>query len=526
MIGKKDGWILNNYNKLKMTKIIRDINSARKNNYDMIIIGGGFYGVMLAYESTCRGLKTLLLEKNDFGSATSFNSLRIVHGGLRYLQSLDLHRFKESVGERKWFLKNFPNLTKPISCLMPLYNKGLQRNSIMWAALNLNDILSMSRNSEVEEKNSLLNGKVISTKKVKEIFPMVDTNELKGGAVWNDGAIDDSQLVILEILKASINNGSTALNYIEVKNIVQADNKVKGVIALDKESNTEIEFNSHIVLNSTGPWSRELAKTFHKDFESLFMYSIAWNILFDVDSLSEHALAITPPKDNAKAYFLRPWKGKLFAGTTHQAWDGIEENPIPNEDSINSFIDDLNLSIPNLNLTKDKILQIYSGLLPAKKQGTNEIAVREIIINHFEHGGPQGLYSLSGVKLTTSRLVAEKVLNKIFENKSIGKRKNIKFQAKTNVEYGIFEWNWNLENKELKEIIKSKAQNESVVHLQDLLLRRTTLGDNPINSLKYADKICDIIGWDKIKTIKEIEDLERYYSKRGFTISEKIGVLD
>ncbi|MBK8944257.1 MAG: FAD-dependent oxidoreductase [Ignavibacteriae bacterium] len=508
-----------------MTKIIRDINSAKNKNYDMIIIGGGFYGVMLAYESACRGLKTLLLEKNDFGSATSFNSLRIVHGGLRYLQSLDLHRFKESVGERKWFLKNFPNLTKPISCLMPLYNKGLQRNSIMWAALNLNDILSINRNNEVGEKNSLLNGKIISSKKVKDIFPMVDTKELKGGAVWNDGAMDDSQLVILEILKTAVDNGCTALNYFEVKSIVKEDNKVKGVIAVDEKSNSEVEFNSSIIINSTGPWSRELAKSFHKDFEDLFKYSIAWNILFDVDALSESALAITPPKDNAKAYFLRPWKGKLFAGTTHQTWDGVETNPIPTEESINNFIEDLNLSIPNLNLTKDKILQIYSGLLPAKKQGSNEIAVREIILNHAEQGGPQGLYSLSGVKLTTSRLVAEKVLNKIFENKNIGKRKSIKFSSKSNKEYGVFEWDWNLEDKEVREIIKSKFENESVVHLQDLLLRRSTLGDNPINALKYAEEICNILGWDKEKTENEIEDLKNYYTKRGLVISEKEGVL-
>ncbi|MCB0749713.1 MAG: FAD-dependent oxidoreductase, partial [Ignavibacteriae bacterium] len=285
-----------------MSKIIRDITKAKNNSYDLIIIGGGFYGVMIAYEASCRGLKTLLLEKNDFGSATSFNSLRIVHGGLRYLQSLDLHRFKESVGERKWFMKNFPNLTNPISCLMPLYNKGLQRNSIMWAALNLNDLLSVKRNKSIKPENNLLNGKVISKTKVKEIFPNVDTNELKGGAIWNDGSIDDSQLVLMEILKTASDNGCVPLNYMEVKDVIIADSQIIGVIAIDDETKEEIKFNSSIVLNSTGPWSRNLAKSFHKEFENLFNYSIAWNILFDKEALSDHALAITPPKENAKAY--------------------------------------------------------------------------------------------------------------------------------------------------------------------------------------------------------------------------------
>ncbi len=499
----------------------RDINSAKKNNYDLIIIGGGFYGVMIAYESACRGLKTLLLERNDFGSATSFNSLRIVHGGLRYLQTLDIHRFKESVGERKWFLKNFPTLTKPITCLMPLYNKGLQRNSIMWAALNLNDILSLNRNKSVPSQNNLLNGKVISAEKVKKIFPGVDTKELKGGAIWNDGSIDDSQIVLLEILKAASENGCTPLNYVEVKDIITKDNQIKGVVAIDKETNEEIKFNSSIVVNSTGPWSRTLAKNFHKDFKNLFKYSIAWNALFDIDALSDHALAITPPKDNAKAYFLRPWKGKLFAGTVHEELDKVKDNPMPSEESINSFIADLNLSIPNLNLTRNQILKIFTGILPVKKEGTDQLAVREVIIDHSEHDGPKGLYSLSGVKLTTSRLVAEKVLDKIFGKKLKQNRTEIKFPVKSEREYGIFDFNWDSskDTNGWKDILKSKIENEEVVHLQDLILRRTSIGNNPITAINQAPAISKLFDWDEEKIKNEINDLKEYYRNRGLAKS-------
>ncbi len=495
----------------------RDINSAKKNNYDLIIIGGGFYGVMIAYESACRGLKTLLLERNDFGSATSFNSLRIVHGGLRYLQTLDIHRFKESVGERKWFLENFPNLTKPISCLMPLYNKGLQRNSIMWAALNLNDILSLNRNKSVPSQNNLLNGKVISADKVKEIFPGVDTKELKGGAIWNDGSIDDSQIVLLEILKAASENGCTPLNYVEVKDIITKDNQIKGVVAIDKESNEEIQFNSSMVVNSTGPWSRTLAKNFHKDFKDLFKYSIAWNALFDIDALSDHALAITPPKDNAKAYFLRPWKGKLFAGTVHEELNNVKDIPMPSDESINSFIADLNLSIPNLNLTRDHILKIFTGILPVKKEGTDQLAVREVIIDHLKHGGPRGLYSLSGVKLTTSRLVAEKVVDKIFGKKLKQNRVEIKFPVKSEREYGIFDFNWDSskDTNGWKDILKTKIENEEVVHLQDLILRRTSIGNNPITAINQASAISKLFDWDDEKINNEINDLKEYYRNRG-----------
>ncbi len=495
----------------------RDIISAKKNNYDAIIIGGGFYGVMIAYESACRGLKTLLLERNDFGSATSFNSLRIVHGGLRYLQTLDIHRFRESVGERKWFMENFPNLTRPISCLMPLYNKGLQRNSIMWAALNLNDILSLNRNKSVPPKNNLLNGKVISAEKVKEIFPDVDTKELKGGAIWNDGSIDDSQLVLMEILKVASDNGCTPLNYVEVKNIITHENQIKGVVAVDKKTGNEIEFHSPIVINSTGPWSRKLAKSFHKDFNDLFKYSIAWNALFNIDALSDHALAITPPKDNAKAYFLRPWKGKLFAGTVHEELTDVKDIPMPSDKSIDSFIADLNLSIPNLNLKREHILKIYSGILPVKKEGTDQLAVREVIIDHSKHEGPKGLYSLSGVKLTTSRLVAEKVVTKIFGSNIT--RNEIKFPVKSEREYGIFDFNWDStkDRNGWKDILKTKIENESVVHLQDLILRRTSIGNNPLVAINQATTISKLFNWDEEKIINEINDLKEYYKKRGLS---------
>jgi glycerol-3-phosphate dehydrogenase len=162
----------------------RQIHLYSERDYDLIIVGGGIYGAMLALESVFRGLKPLLLEKSDFGAATSFNSLRIVHGGLRYLQTLDLLRHFESVRERRWFLKNFPDHVRPLPCLMPLYNKGIKRKTVFRAALLINDALSMRRNSGVMPERKLLNGKIIDRAEVVSAFPGVDEKGLKGAAVW------------------------------------------------------------------------------------------------------------------------------------------------------------------------------------------------------------------------------------------------------------------------------------------------------------------------------------------------------
>ena len=496
-----------------MNMILRDPEKAKDKIYDAIIIGGGIYGVMLSLIASQKGLKTLLLERDDFGGATSFNSLRIVHGGLRYLQKLDFHRFYESVSERKWFIKNFPEFVQPLPCLMPLYGKGLYRPSIFRAALLLNDILSMKRNKGLLDGSRLPGGRIISAKEVENIFPDVDTSGLKGGALWYDGSMPDSQRVLIELLKRSCSLGAEALNYFEAKELLKKGDNVAGVKALDSESKIYYNFNSKVVLNAAGPWCRKIASHFDKDYQNLFKSSIAWNVLFNKKAPSDHALAVTPKRPNAKIYFLRPWKGMLFAGTIHEPWNGITKNPLPSENSIKTFIDDLNSLVKNLNLKREDALHIYSGLLPAKENGSEKLAVREVILDHSESGGPKGLFSISGVKLTTARLVAEKTINKIFPEKEDKVSEFLNSQIKK--EYaGLFDFNWHPEKDDSswKEILLKIINNESVVHLDDLILRRTSIGDNPARAIDLARKICYLFGWDNERVENERERLKKSYN--------------
>src|SRR3989337_3339597 len=216
-----------------MTMIKRNLIEASNKQYDLIIIGGGIYAACLLLTASQAGKKALLLEKDDFGAATSFNNLRTVHGGLRYLQSLDVKRIFESVSERRWFFRNFPDLVKPLPCLMPLYGKGVYKPSIFRFALLLNDLLSFDRNKGVVHKRKLPNGKILSKTEVKEIYPQVDDNNLKGGAVWYDGAMPDSQKVLIEIVKWGCDLDGSALNYTEATDLLIKEGKVTAVRAVD-----------------------------------------------------------------------------------------------------------------------------------------------------------------------------------------------------------------------------------------------------------------------------------------------------
>ena len=299
-----------------MATIKRDPAKAAATTYDLVIIGGGIYGVMLALEAGKRGKRALLLEKDDFGGATSRNHLRTVHGGLRYLQSLDLPRFFESVPERRWFMTNFPALVHVLPCLMPLYGRGLMRPSIMRAGLLLNDILSIGRNQGLPAGGRLPMGRVIGRDSTRQLFPQVDRRGLKGAALWYDAAMPEHQRLLMELLRWACDLGATPLNYVEVENLLLHQGRVRGVVAADRVAAQNLEFRAPVVINAAGPWCRELAQKFDQDHPRLLRRRLLlFNILFRTRALSAYALALVPPSRPGHTYFVHNWQGRLLAGT-------------------------------------------------------------------------------------------------------------------------------------------------------------------------------------------------------------------
>lgn len=501
-------------------KISRNLSTAEQNTYDLIAIGGGIYGVALVLEAARRGLRALLLECADFGGATSYHSLRIVHGGFRYLQTLDLPRFYESVGERRWFLQTFPELVKPLECLMPLYGRGIRKPPVLSTALRINDWLSFDRNRGVREDRHLNDGKVVSTDAVKALFPQVDPDGLLGGAIWYDACMPDSQRLLVGMLRWACGLGATTLNYVKARSLLQADGQVVGVLAEDLMTGECHEYRANRVINSAGPWCRELARDWDRDIPELFRASIAWNVLFDRPTLSSAALAVEPKKPGAQTYFLHPWKGRLLAGTIHDPWSGdITDTPMPSPERVAAFIDDLNLTIPDLDLTESDVLRVFSGLLPAKESGSNELAKREAIFDHAAVGGLKGLYSISGVKFTTARLVAEKTISKVFgqfNGVSLSDPKVATPPPEASQDRGNFDYHWypNSQDVAWQVELRQLIAEESVQHLDDLILRRTSLGDNPERASSIAPTLCQLWDWDEERCQEEINRVRRYYELR------------
>lgn len=489
-----------------MTKIERNLKKCSDESYDLVIVGGGIYGVMLSYEAARRNLRSIMLEKNDFINATSLNHLRTVHGGLRYLQSLDLPRFKESVTERKWYLQYFPQYVTPMPCLMPLYGKGVYRNPILRAGIILNDILSFNRNKNVTQNRHLPNGKILYPKKIEEVFPKVDKQGLKGGAVWYDANIEEFQRLMMEVIKTATASGATVLNYVEARELLKTgDNTTAGVRAKDTETNEIYEFKAPKVINAAGPWSRDMADAFDKDHYDLFKKRLLlWNVLFDREALSKYALGLSTKKGGGHTYFFHPWKNRLLVGTGEIVVEKNENETTVPRIEMEKFIGDLNNMVPELNLSENDVQKIYSGVLPAKENGS--LANREVIFDHGINNGPKGLYSISGVKFTTARLVADKTLSKMFpQNK---KQSHDSILQKNPPENLSFNYDWTPNTDEDLKTLKDIIDNESVLHLPDLLLRRTSLADNPKRALEILPKLKPLFDYNDTQWNEEIKKLK------------------
>jgi len=476
----------------------RDIEGASLRTWDVLVVGGGIYGATLALEASQRGLATLLLERGDFGGATTWNSLRIVHGGLRYLQRLDFSRFRESVRERGWFLRNFPDLVASLPCLMPLYDPprggALRRPAVFRRVLEINDLLT-SRWSPGPEGSRP--GRVLDAEQTAALFPGVDREGLRGGALWYDAVMPDSHRVLIEILRWASSSGAQALNYVEAVDLRVERGRVAGLSAVDHSSGRGFELRGRAVVNCAGPWCRPLARRFDRDLPALFRPVLGFNLFLDRDPFSRMALAVTSREPKAQTWFLLPWKGRLLAGTAYvAAASGLGEEEEPQEAQVESFLRSLNAAVPGFAVRRSEVLRVHRGRLPAMKEGSALPAVRPVVYDHGRSGGPAGLVSVSGVKLTAARAVAEKVLALLPRHGlTVRSREPVArpaADAPLSLDYLL-----QLAERDpgaARAHVCGLAARQSVVRLDDLLLRRTDWGMLPAR-VPEAARLCESLGW-------------------------------
>ncbi|MFB6231276.1 MAG: FAD-dependent oxidoreductase, partial [Salinibacter sp.] len=274
-------------------------------------------------------------------------------------------------------------------------------------------------------------------------------------------------------------------------------------------------FRAGTVVNAAGPWSREVAHNFDRELSDLNPCLSAWNVLFDREAPAECAVGAVPSGDG-KHYFLHPWKGRVLIGTGHAPRDDKEGSPRPSPREMDDFLRKVNEAFPNLRLNREEVVSVYAGYLPAKQRGSSALAKEERWIDHSARGGPEGLFSVQGTKFTAARSTAEEGITRIFPSCTVSDEKRDTFEracAERTGERGIFDYDWRPRTaaSDWQESLAQIIDEESVVHLDDLILRRTSLGDNPARALDVAPTLYRLFDWGPDRCQEEVRRIEAQF---------------
>jgi glycerol-3-phosphate dehydrogenase len=402
----------------------RDLQKLAQQEYDLLIVGGGVYGAACAWDASLRGLKVALLERTDFGWATSSNSAKIAHSGSRYLQHADFKRMRESIRERSIIADVAPYLIDQQPFMMPIYGHGIKGRETISMYFAIYDLLSIDRRRKKDPARCVPSSHLISKEEVLSIMPGIKPEGLTGGIVWYEGQMHNTERLTLARILSAVEQGAEVANYMEVTEFIKSDNQIVGVKAKDLIGGETIVVRAKITLNTTGPWA---AKTLNLAQEKFKSYGIHGSKAFSFITRplsKEHALvishrpiyedeyAIVDKKSNLS--FAIPWRGHSLIGSLHLPCDDEPQKVSISEAEIQTYIELINEGYPPAKLRREDILHVLWGIIPADKQGSAAPRKHYCILDHLQEDGLNSLISVVGVKYTTARDVAQKTIDLVW----------------------------------------------------------------------------------------------------------------
>jgi glycerol-3-phosphate dehydrogenase len=387
----------------------RDVARLTGRTFDLLVVGGGIYGLTIAYDAAQRGLSVALIERGDFGSGASFNHLRTIHGGLRYLQTFDVSRARESVAERRTLARIAPHAVRPLPFALPLYRSVLRGKLAMRAGFVLDRIVAAGRNSGVPGFLRLPAGRVVSRGEAIQRFPGLRRQGLTGAAVWHDYVTPESDRLTFAWAIAAVEHGAALVNHVEAESPIVESGRAAGVRARDVLSGRSFEIGARVVVNATGGSADLLLKPL--GLSSGIVLLKAMNLVTRRDAGDE---ALGGRSRSGRNLFLVPWRERALFGTWESPAAVEPGDTAVEERDVAAFVRDLNEAFPSLDLTLDDITLVHRGIVPAVRHADGRVSLEghEQIRDHAEDG-VDGLMTVAGTKYTTARAVAERVTDRI-----------------------------------------------------------------------------------------------------------------
>ncbi|MGB5912081.1 MAG: glycerol-3-phosphate dehydrogenase/oxidase [Promethearchaeia archaeon] len=534
------------------------IERLQEQVYDIFIIGAGITGAGVAREAAMRGLKTAVVDMQDFSAGTSSRSSKLAHGGIRYLSHGDMDLVKEATRERNWMREHIPHLVRPIPFLFVHLKDGKYKKRDIIGACKIYDFLS-DNNSEFKNYKK---HKWYSPEEVFEMEPEYVKDGNLGGVVYYDNNVDDARLTI-EIIKEAVIRGAEALNYCKVIGYIKDSGKIIGVKCKDQEKDITFNVKAKLVINATGVWTDKLIENYPQEIpKPLIRPTKGVHLQYKRKHVKNKMATIVFSISDGRAFFVLP-RNKEFTiiGTTDTDFKENLANPFCYKEDADYLIESVKFYFPNAELDYKNILSTYAGIRPLIMQkGKSE---SEVSRKHVIFFSDDGLLTITGGKLTEWRAMAEDLFDHIDEKKIftgikkpthfsrqkflIGLEKEIWLKELKNSDIDLEEDIANhlyqqygkgaikiLELIKEDELFKERIiednyflvaeiiyilRNEITPHLIDVFCRRTEMSlwidhrKAPEAAKKVAEIMANEYSWDDDQKNKEIQNYLNYISK-------------
>jgi glycerol-3-phosphate dehydrogenase len=404
--------------------VTRDLRALAETVPDVLVVGGGIHGACVAWDAVLRGLTVALVEKADFTSATSANSMKIIHGGLRYLQQGDYRRMRQSIVEQRALRRIAPHLVRPLPVVVPAYGHGLRGREALRTALAVNDLVGLDRNAGVGDDQRLPYGRTVSRRECLALVPGLDARGVTGAAIFHDAQVYNSERLVIAFLRSAAKAGAQLANYAEVTGLRHDRDGLLRVAVEDRLTGETLAIRARSVVNASGPWADRVLGLARPGARLVGSFALALNVVTR-RLFAAHAVALpVPPSARAGAdgrrrsrfLFVVPWREHSLVGTWYEPHVGRADDLRLTEAHVARLVSAIDQACPALALTLDDVRLVHAGLLPLAGTAGDvdeRLATRGTIVDHARDGAP-GLLSVVGVKYTTARLMAEQAVDGVF----------------------------------------------------------------------------------------------------------------
>jgi glycerol-3-phosphate dehydrogenase len=366
--------------------------------WDVLVIGGGASGLGAAVEAASRGYRTLLVERFDFAKGTSSRSTKLVHGGVRYLEQLNLTLVVDALRERGHMLRNAPHLVHDLSFVVPAYSYS----SLPYYGLGLKVYELLSG------RLSLGRSELLSRKSTLERLPGIIGDGLRGGILYHDGQFDDARYAIA-LLRTFQDLGGTAINYVEAVGFLQRGGKTIGIQARDREDDNLFDLQAKVVINACGVYAEDTLSMDRGEHGSLLAVSQGTHFVLPHSFLAGNTALMIPKTADGRVLFAIPWHGATIVGTTDELVDTASTEPRALISEKKFLLDHITRYFGRTP-GAEEILSVWSGLRPLVRKGG--VKTSQLSRDHTILVSPSGVITVTGGKWTTYRRMGQDTIDR------------------------------------------------------------------------------------------------------------------